>query len=112
MTGPFPATVDFLVINHRTSSSKPGCFSSGREDFRQPHLARYAAPSAARDAEDDFVDPVAPVVSFANSLLDASTREFGISTGALNTSPSKPTTDGNVLAEPVARTRFGRLDVS
>jgi hypothetical protein len=46
------------------------------------------------------------------AAVDASRTVLGINTGALKISPIKPTTEGKVDADPVARTRRGRLEVS
>jgi hypothetical protein len=46
------------------------------------------------------------------AAVEASSTELGMNTGALKISPIRPTTEGNVEAEPVARTRRGRFEVS
>lgn len=124
VAGPLPATVHFFVISQRTSSSKLACFPSGWVVRLQPQRALYAAPSAARErtgvggvgvgvgvvVRSPFV--VVLEAEEVEAAADASSTELGMNTGALKISPIKPTTDGNVDAEPVAKTRRGRLEVS
>ena len=126
VAGPFPATVHFFVINQRTSSSKLACLPSGWVVRLQPQRALYAAPSAAREGigvggvgvgagvgvgvRSPFV--VVLEVEDVEAAVEASSTELGMNTGALKISPIKPTTEGKVDAEPVAKTRRGRLEVS
>ena len=124
VAGPLPATVHFFVINQRTSSSKLACLPSGWVVRLQPQRALYAAPSAAREGAEvegvgvgvgvgvrsPFV--MALEVDEVEAAVEASSTELGMNTGALKISPIKPTTEGKVDAEPVARTRRGRLEVS
>ena len=124
VAGPLPAIVHFFVINQRTSSSKLACLPSGWVVRLQPQRALYAAPSAGREGigtegvgvgvgvvvRSPFV--VMLELEEVEAAVEASSTELGMNTGALKISPIKPTAEGKVDAEPVARTRRGRLEVS
>jgi len=124
VAGPLPATVHFFVISQRTSSSKLACLPSGWVARLQPQRALYAAPSAAREGigvegvgagvgvvvRSPFV--VVLETEEVEAAVEASSTELGMNTGALKISPIKPTAEGKVDADPVAKTRRGRLEVS